>query len=298
MRGAHPAWGGRKIERVLRNRGIAAPSASTITQILRRHGRLDGPGAGEPRAFTRFEHPEPNDLWQMDFKGHVALAGEGRCHPLTVLDDHSRYALALAACGDERGLTVQAQLTAAFRRYGLPRRILADNGSPWGTAGSETRHTPLTVWLLDLGVPVSHGRAHHPQTQGKDERFHRTLKAEVLQGRAFHTLKEAQAAFDAWRGTYNHIRPHQALNLDVPSQRYRISPRPMPDAIPPPQYDQGDIVRTVHQGGWIAFRGQHFYFCKAFAGRPVALRPTDTDGGFAVCYRHHTVGLINLSHNP
>jgi transposase InsO family protein len=191
VRHEHRAWGGRKIRRVLRNEGLAGvPSASTITEILGRHGLLDGPGAGEPRAVRRFEHEQPNDLWQMDFKGHIAMA-KGRCHPLTMLDDQSRYRLELGACANERTLTVRERMTSVFRRHGLPKRILADNGSPWGTSGSDQRHTPLTVWLLDLEVPVSHGRPYHPQTQGKDERFHKTMKAEVLGDRVFDSLHQA-----------------------------------------------------------------------------------------------------------
>lgn len=114
VRARHPCWGGRKIRRVLLDDGgTQAPSASTITDILRRHGCLDGPGSGETRHWTRFEHAEPNDLWQMDFKGHFAMR-EGRCHPLTVLDDHSRYALAIGACDNERTATVRAQLERIF----------------------------------------------------------------------------------------------------------------------------------------------------------------------------------------
>ena len=102
----------------------------------------------------------------MDYKGHFALDA-GRCHPLTVLDDHSRFAVGLWACGDERADTVRACLTGAFRRYGLPARMLMDNGSPWGSNAAHP-YTRLTVWLLRLGVQVSHGRPYHPQTQGKD----------------------------------------------------------------------------------------------------------------------------------
>ena len=104
---------------------------------------------------------------------------QGRCHPLTVLDDHSRFALGLQACADELGKTVRERLTAIFRRYGLPERMLMDNGSPWGF-DQDHPYTTLTVWLLRLGISVSHGRPYHPQTQGKDERFHRTIAAEVL----------------------------------------------------------------------------------------------------------------------
>ena len=297
VRTEHPCWGGRKIRRVLETEGLVAPpSASTITEILRRHGRLDGPRTGEPRAWVRFEHPEPNDLWQMDFKGHFALAA-GRCHPLTVLDDHSRYALEIGACGDEQGQTVQARLEAVFKRYGRPRRILADNGSPWGTAGSGQKHTPLTVWLLDLEIGIGHGRAYHPQTQGKDERFHRTLKAEVLDGRRLDTLAQAQQAFDRWREIYNVKRPHEALQMATPSTRYRMSPRGWPAIIEPPAYEPGALVRYVQQGGWLSFKGRKINCPRAFAGRRVALRPTNTDGLFDLCYRSHLLQQIDLRQN-
>jgi transposase InsO family protein len=296
VRSAHPAWGGRKIRKVLERDGIEAPAASTITGILRRAGALHGPGAGEPRGWTRFEHARPNDLWQMDFKGHFAL-GQGRCHPLTVLDDHSRYSLEIGACGDERTATVKDRLTLAFRRYGLPWRMLADNGPPWGTSGSPQHHTPLTVWLLDLGVEVSHGRPFHPQTQGKDERFHRTLTAEVLDGRSFKTMREAQAAFDAWREIYNTHRPHEGIGMAVPSDRYELSPRPMPDTIAPPEYEPQAHVRKVADTGWISFKGREINCPKAFAGRRLALRATDTDGIFDLCYRSHLIAQLDLRQN-
>jgi transposase InsO family protein len=297
VRGENPVWGGRKIRRVLEDEGVTdPPSASTITQILRRHDRLNGPRAGQRRDWTRFEHGAPNELWQMDFKGHVAM-GSGRCHPLTVLDDHSRYALEIGACGDERGTTVRPRLEQVFRRYGLPWRILADNGPPWGTAGNEQKHTPLTVWLLDLDVPVTHGRPWHPQTQGKDERFHRTLKAEVLDARALQDLEHAQKAFDAWRVVYNTRRPHQALGMATPSSRYAVSARAMPQAIEPPCYEPDAIVRKVDPGGWLSYKGRTVNCPKAFAGRYLAMRATDTDGVFDLCYRRHVLSQVDLREN-
>lgn len=191
-------------------------------------------GAGDVRHWTRFEHAEPNDLWQMDFKGHFAMR-EGRCHPLTLLDDHSRYSLTIGACDNERTATVQAHLTRLFERHGLLRRILTDNGSPWGTAGSSERHTVLTVWLMDLGMVVTHGRPDHPQTQGKHERFHRTLKGEVLDGRIFETLAEAQKAFDAWRHVYNTRRP----------RRLTCKPRPRATAQVPARCRAASFCRNI-----------------------------------------------------
>jgi transposase InsO family protein len=294
LRAEHPAWGGRKLRARLRALGHpAVPAASTITAILRRHGLLEGDRAGRPRDCRRFERPCPNDLWQMDFKGHFGLAGGGRCHPLTILDDHSRYALALVACADERTETVQRHLIAVFRRYGLPAALLTDNGPPWGGEGVHP-YTPLAVWLLRLGVRVRHGRPRHPQTQGKDERFHRSLDAELLSRRTFTGLDDCQPAFDAWRQLYNHERPHEALQLAVPASRYRVSPRPYPEVLPALEYAPGDAVRKVQQGGWISYRGRDYRLPEAFVGQPVALRPQADADALAVWFAEHRLGLLDL----
>ena len=293
VRDTHPAWGGRKLRAWLLGRGHrGVPSPSTITAILRRHSRIDSAQSVKHTPWQRFEHAEPNQLWQMDFKGHFAM-GEGRCHPLTVLDDHSRFALGLAACGDERGKTVQGQLTSIFRRYGLPERMVMDNGGPWGHDG-EHPYTPLTVWLLRLGIAVSHGRPYHPQTQGKDERFHRTLKAEVLQGSIFRDLDQCQQVFDRWRGVYNFERPHEALDLAVPSSRYRVSQRPFPEGLPPLEYGPEDQVRKVQAQGIIWMKGREYKVGKAFRGLPVALRPTDADGVWNVFFLTYNIAQIDL----
>ena len=213
------AWGGRKIAWTLASHGWRpVPALSTITEILRRHGKLDRQ-AQHPGPHVRFERAEPNELWQMDFKGHFALA-LGRCHPLTVLDDHSRYSLCLEACDNEQDLTVRDRLRTLFRRYGLPFAMLMDNGAPWGDCGGQP-FTIFTAWLMRHGIRVSHGRAYHPQTQGKEERFHRSLKAEVLDRNSFADLTACQRAFDRWRPIYNHERPHEALGLKPPAARYR-----------------------------------------------------------------------------
>jgi transposase InsO family protein len=203
LRQQHPAWGGRKISKRLKKLGYAdAPAPSTVTSILHRHGLISEAASAQATAWQRFEHAQPNELWQIDFKGYFSTPA-GLCHPLTVIDDHSRFNLVLAACARTNTKSVQPLLTEAFRRYGLPVRINADNGSPWGSP-SEHEHgiTQLTVWLIRLGIRISHSAPAHPQTNGKDERFHRSLKAEVLNGRSFEDLEQAQRAFDYWR----HIR--------------------------------------------------------------------------------------------
>ena len=297
LRDAYPTRGGRTIRRRLQDLGHdPVPSPSTITAILRRNGRLLS-AQPEPRDWVRFERPHPNDLWQMDFKGHFAIA-EGRCHPMTVIDDHSRFALGLKACANEQAETVRQHLSAIFRAYGLPERMLMDNGAPWGTDAGHA-HTTLTVWLMRLGVAVSHGRPYHPQTQGKCERFHRTLKAELLQGRHFSDIAACQRAFDHWRNVYNAERPHQALDLDTPLSRYTPSARSFPETLPAVEYGDCDQVRKVMDGGKVSFKGREFRVGKAFCGNYVALRPTATDGVWGVWFMTHPIVQVDLrGHEP
>jgi transposase InsO family protein len=286
-------WGARKIARVMEWQGLDdVPSLSTITEVLRRHGKLDERRSKHRGPFIRFEREAANELWQMDFKGHFALA-QGRCHPLTAIDDHSRFALVLEACADEQEKTVRARLTAIFRRYGLPFAMLMDNGPPWGDPGGG-RFTLLTVWLMRLGVGVSHGKPFHPQTQGKDERFHRSLKEEVLDRKSFTDLGACQFAFDRWRQIYNYERPHEALALETPSSRYRQSARCFPEKLAEIVYRPGDIVRKVDSDGFISFKNRSLRVGRPFKKEPVALRQTETDGRLEVFFCEHKLGVVDL----
>jgi transposase InsO family protein len=292
VRAEHPAWGGRKIAAVLKRRGLAAPSPSTVTQILRRHGvELGGFGGGES-AVIRFEHPAPNDLWQMDFKGHVPLRS-GRLHPLTVLDDHSRFCLVLAACADQKTETVRTCLIDAFSRYGLPWRMTTDNGAPWGN-GPGDPYTPLGVWLMEQDIRISHSRPYHPQTQGKDERFHRTLKAEALSGPPFEDLAQAAKTLERWRGVYNSERPHEAIGMATPLDRFSLSLRAYNPTQAAFDYAPGDVPRRVQQGGRFSFKNCTLKVPKAFAGKTIAIRPTQEDGLFDVYFRATRIKSIDL----
>ena len=292
LRLAHPAWGGRKIAAVLRRKAIKAPSPSTVTAILRRNGVELGAFGGGAAAFIRFEHPAPNDLWQMDFKGHVAMR-EGRLHPLTVLDDHSRYAIVTSACANEQTETVKTRLIAAFRRYGLPLCIMSDNGSPWGD-GPGSPFTPLGVFLIEQGIRIGHSRPYHPQTNGKDERYHRSLKAEALSGPPFDDLAQAEAALVKWRHLYNTERPHEALGLGVPIDRYRPSPRNYRDAIEAFDYAPDDTVRRVQQQGIVSFRGTEYRIPQAFYGKDIAFRPAEKDGTYKIYFRHQFIKSLDI----
>jgi transposase InsO family protein len=293
VREAHPTWSGYKIKANLKRKGWESlPAHSTITEILRRYGKIDPQESLKHRPQQRFEMEQPNQLWQMDFKGHFAI-NAGRCHPLTVLDDHSRFLLGLRACPDETHQTVKEQLSAIFRQYGLPERMLMDNGSPWSDGRSHP-HTAFGAWLMRLGVEVSHGRPFHPQTQGKDERLHRTLDDELLQRLPLESLADCQKHFDQWREIYNYERPHQAIGMAVPADRYQPSLRPFPEQLPPILYDPAEIVRKVDCSGRISFAGRSFRVGKAFYHYPVAIRPADVDGDFDVFFCHQPIARISL----
>ena len=249
--------------------------------------------SGHPHAWQRFEAAAPNDLWQLDFKGHFALAA-GRCHPLHVLDDHARFVVGLVACADERGGPVHDALTVIFRRYGLPWALLCDNGPPWGTLGAESRLTAVGAWLIRLGIQLVHGRPYHPQTQGKLERANRTLAADVVAIARYPDLPSCQRAFDTWRHSYNHERPHEALALATPVTRYAPSVRPFPETLPPLVSEEGDEVRTVHADGEISLRGCAVAVSKALVGQVVGVRPTTVDGVWEVRYAHPHVRTIDL----
>jgi len=294
LRLLHPCWGGRKLSRRLLDLGHPALAASTITSILHRHSLIDAQASEAATPWQRFEHAAPNDLWQMDFKGHFQTA-EGICHALTVLDDHSRFNLGIQACPGQRHATVQARLETIFRRYGLPVRINTDNGPPWGCTRQPGQVTELAIWLIRQGIRLSFSRPYHPQTNGKDERFHRTLKAEVLNGRSFETLNQAQKAFDQWRHIYNHHRPHEALQMATPVTRYLASPRAYSERLPEIEYGPDDTVVTVKWLGELRFRGRRFKLSSPLRGQPVAIRPIPmTDSLFDVFFVHHKLMQIDL----
>jgi transposase InsO family protein len=294
VRDKHPAWGGRKIHQRLKRMGAdPIPPPSTITEILRRHGHIAPEESQKHQPWRRFEAESPNALWQMDFKGHFPLSNGNRCHPLTLLDDHSRFCLGLRACEDERRDTVREELSGVFRRYGLPDQLLVDNGPPWGTE-PRSRLTTLGVWLVRLGIHLIHTRVYHPQTIGKEERFHRTLSDEVLRHHAIRNLEHAQRCFDPWRQIYNHQRPHEGIGMLVPAERYQPSTKPFPETPPLVVYDPGTMVRRADKKGRISFHNKLYPVGKALRGQPVAIRPVDIDGRFEVYYCEHNVAMIDL----
>jgi transposase InsO family protein len=299
LRQEHPCWGPRKLHRRLLDVGHqGVPAVSTIAQILKRQGLISVEQTLKHRPMQRFEHPEPNQLWQMDFKGDFLLGNRQRCYRLTVLDDHSRYNLLLEPCSNQQRQTVRQALERTFRDYGLPERMLIDHGSPWGTIDhGRWYHTKLTVWLMHLGISITHGRPRHPQTQGKEERFHRTLQQELLDQESLADWAHARQRFAHWRQIYNDFRPHEALALAVPSSRYRASSRQFPEHLPEVNYPDGWPVRLVNDKGQISFRGKLLRVGHAFEGIRVAVVEGPPEPVVTVYFCQFKIAQIDLRGN-
>jgi len=267
--------------------------------VLKRNGLISDAKSEKATKYTSFEYPYPNALWQIDFKGYFDLLNKGRCHPLTITDDHSRFNIGLFACRNESLGIVQKHLGNVFAKYGLPDRILADNGPPWGSGGNPTAvglrsFTRLEVWLLKLDVKVIHGRPYHPQTQGKEERFHRTLKDELLQYEHFKDFSHCQYGFDHWRNKYNCQRPHEAIDFDFPVSRYKPSARAMPTTTLNSTYSKSHEIRTVKDGGFINFRGKKYRVGKAFTGEKIAIKRTTNEKQFSTYFRNQFIRNLDL----
>lgn len=252
-------WGARKIRAFLIGKVPKLPSIKTVGNVLRRHGCIDRRRA-EPEKPQFFERAAPHQLWQCDHKGPVEVARQ-KIHPLTVIDDHSRYLLALKPCTDLTMKTAFGVLWRAFGEFGLPESLLCDNA--FGT----TREVPKTLsWfdaqLVRLGIRPLHGRPYHPQTQGKVERLHGTLEREVWPYVRHDCLRHFEEDVDRWRTeVYNPLRPHEALGDQPPLSRFRPSPRPRPGCMPKIEYPAGSITRKVSSVGDI-----RWHRCRILAG--------------------------------
>lgn len=291
----HPVWGPRKLKRYMEIKdGISLPAHSTIADILKRNGKIEFIESLAHTPYKRFQRDYPNELWQADFKGDFALTNSERCYPLTVLDDHSRYSLCVDAKENQQGAGVFSSFCRLFNEYGLPDTILTDNGNPWGVS-QRTGYTKFEIWLMEFDILPIHGRPLHPQTQGKEERFHRTMKAELLKRTQLDNMNHAQQSFDLWRHEYNYERPHGALDLDVPANHYAQSKRKIAKMISELEYYGNLNFRKVNGRGYFCYKDHMYFLSEAFAGKYIEISESSKDGHINVNFRDFRLAKINLA---
>jgi transposase InsO family protein len=260
LRQRYPDWGARKLRVLLQEQGVEL-ARNTVHRILLRHD-LVRPEDRHESATQRFERSRPNELWQMDFKGpklwHQVVG------PLSVLDDHSRYLIALEAVGSTRSGAVREQLESAFLRCGVPEAMLMDHGVPWWSARADSGMTELSVWLMRQGVELHWSRVRHPQTQGKVERFHGELQRALARRRVL--VPDVQAWLDEFRWEHNHVRPHEALDMERPASRWRASERRYDPQPPRWQYPAGAKVMKVDACGKLTLADRNWHISSALVG--------------------------------
>ena len=265
LRTAHPDWGARKLQVLLSREGIQVPS-STVHRVLRRHGLIHELDS-HPAAVGRFNREVPNQLWQMDFKSPKGW--NAHLGPLSVLDDHSRYALVLDQLPSGCGEDVQVRLEKSFIDYGLPDAMLMDHGQPWWNAQSAGGWTQFSVWLMRVGIRLYYSGVRHPQTQGKVERFHGSLeRARRRQGMAGKVPD--QSWLDRFRDEYNQIRPHEALNMQTPASHWQPSARSYTGPADP-AYPEGAELGQLNEQGALRLQGRYWQVAGALAKQTVRI---------------------------
>ena len=287
MRLSHPAWGGKTIRAVLEAAGIEGlPSDKTCCNIIKRHGLIDPAESAKHTAFQHFEKEHCNEMWQTDFKGDFLLGNGIRCYPLTILDDHSRFSIRIEPKTSATG--VKDSFIQAFQEFGLPNSVLSDNGAQFTGAHRGLSH--FERFLMDLDILPIHGRPIHPQTQGKIERFHRTLKKEALRIIPAN-MEEARIRLNNWRWIYNEVRPHHSLGLKTPSSVYHPSTRPYykPKAY---IYDEGARLIKVNNWGYIRFGPMQLFLSEALADTYVEIRFDENDT-FSILYRNYKIASVD-----
>ena len=294
---AHPQWGPKKVLARLQRREPEAgwPAASTIGEILKRHGLVKGRKRARWRASGNGPWPaatDPNVVWTVDYKGWFKTRDGKRCEPLTVLDFASRYLLGLAATGSTREAEAWPRFERLFGEYGLPDRLRSDNGAPFASTGVAGL-TRLSVRFIQLGIRLERIAPGKPQQNGQHERFHGTMLP--LATSPATSLEAQQEAFDAFRREYNTERPHEALGQTPPAEHYVPSETPMPSKVPEPDYPAEAAVRRVRHSGEIKWQGELVYISEALVGEPVAIEETD-GGEWTVRFYAHPLGVIDPRH--
>jgi transposase InsO family protein len=294
----HPTWGGKKLLAVLHTRHPrwSLPARSTACDILKRHGlvpirrhrrRIGHPGKPTSQVLA------PNDVWSADYKGQFRT-GDGRyCYPLTVTDGFSRFLLGCQALGSTTVADAKPTFTRLFQEYGLPTRIRTDNGVPFATT-TLGRLSTLSAWWVRLGILPEFIEPGRPAQNGRHERMHKTLKAETTRPAA-GSLAAQQRRFNRFREEFNHERPHEALDQQIPAACYVRSPRPMPARVPPLEYPDRFEVRYVSANGGIRWNARWVNVSTVCIGEYVGLEEI-ADGLWNVYFGPLRLGRLNERH--
>lgn len=278
-REAHPRWGAHKLRLLLARRyREQTPSERTIARVLDRFDMVRK-RKRMPHVNVVLEAPcvtatAPNDVWTVDFKGWWRARNKERCEPLTVRDAFSRKVLAIVVLDSTKGAAVREVFERLFRRYGVPRAIQCDNGTPFVCVRARGGLSVLSAWWVSLGIELVRSRAGCPQDNGGHERMHRDMAADLELSPAA-SRREQQLACDKWRQEFNYVRPHDAIGGKTPAEVYTKSNREMCPRVA--LHPHGWSTRTVNRNGCVKVGKVDYFVSQSLSGHRLAFEPI---GGF------------------
>lgn len=296
LRRERPSWGPKKLKAYLERleggkpeqQQMRMPAASSIGDLLKQEGliikRRKRPGGQVPCSEPLGHADEPNRVWSIDFKGHFKTGDGKRCEPLTVTDNESRYLVKLVAMGGIDGERVRGVMEAAFREHGLPEAIRSDNGAPFAS-NAPGGVTQLSLWWERLGIRHERIEPGKPQQNGRHERFHLSLLRDRLDGGVGWDLRAQQRVFESYRREFNEERPHEALEMKTPADRYRPSAKRYDGRNPEFEYGEGFYTRRVYGQGTILWAAERIPLSPVLAGQNVGLREEEEDLFAVYCGR-------------
>ncbi len=298
LKSKYALWGAKKIRRLLLNdfSESEVPSVVTVHHILSKNGLVK-----KQKRFKRvkpvfpiFDPKECNQVWSADYKGKFLMGNKIYCHPLTIADSKSRFLFAAKGHYHETLKDAKQEFTRVFRTYGLPEQIHTDNGSPFGSVRAIQRFTQLSYWFIDLGIEPVFSDPAHPEQNGRHERMHRDLKAACAKPSAFD-LRAQQRRLNKFVKEYNHIRPHEALEMETPASVHDFSARPFPEIIRDFDYEPEMKVLKVTQNGAMRWRAYNWvYLTAALKGKYVGVLEMG-NGIWRVFYRNVFLGYFDES---
>ena len=292
----HKLWGAKKIWKLLYNdySGEAIPTILTVHNILKKHG-LVCPQKRLRRVkpiLPIFDPKQCNEVWSADYKGKFLMRNKIYCHPLTIADSKSRFVFIAKGHYKENLKSAKTEFTRVFRKYGIPKQIHTDNGSPFGSVSAIQRFTRLSYWFIELGIMPVFSDPAHPEQNGRHERMHRDLKAACAKPAAYD-LRAQQRRLNHFVKEYNHVRPHEALNMETPASKHDFKTRQFPEKIASFDYETNMKVYKVTQNGSIRWGAYNWvYLSASLTGKYVGALEMG-NGIWRVFYRSVFLGYFN-----
>ena len=289
-------WGAKKIHKLLYNDfpDELIPTVLTVHNILKKNGLV------KPQKRLRrvkpihpiFDPQESNEVWSADCKGKFLMGNKIYCHPLTIADSKSRFVCTAKGHYKENLASAMAEFKRVFRKYGIPKQIHTDNGSPFGSVAAIQRFTRLSYWFIEVGIMPVFSDPAHPEQNGRHERMHRDLKAACAKPSAFD-LKAQQRRLNQFVKEYNNIRPHEALEMKTPASVHNFSTRPFPERIPNFDYDSSMKVLKVTKNGSVRWGSYNWvYLSASLQGKYIGALEMG-NGIWRVFYRNVFLGYFN-----